>query len=97
MFVEKGQGQHLNVTVKLITQSLDNALAHIIHEICLSKVGSPPQYVEYDDGKGEELQHPNIFIKKDFVQYRLDKIGRCCGQRCHQDHAQHGHKETKPL
>ena len=50
MFVEKGQGQHLNVSVKLITQSLDNAMAHIIHEISLSKKTCASQHVEHDDG-----------------------------------------------
>ena len=97
MFVEKRERQHLNMTVQVITQPLDNAVSNIIHEIGLTKVARPSQQVDNDDGKGEELQHPHVFLEEDFIQHWFYNVGCRSSHRCYQHHAQHGQEQTGPL
>jgi len=97
MFLKKGQGQHLNVTVKVVTESLDNTTPHIVHQIGLTKVRTPSEEIEYHDGNGEELQHPHVSVNEDFVQNGLYEIGCGSGKGCHHHHTEHGQDEATPL
>jgi hypothetical protein len=97
MFLKKGQGQHLNVTVKVVTESLDNTTPHIVHPIGLTKVRTPSEDIEYHDGKREQLQHSLVSVNEDFVQNGLYEIGGGSSKGCHQYHAEHGQDEAKPF
>ncbi len=95
--MEEGQGQLLHVTVQVVTQPSDNALADMIHEISLAKIAHPPRQVEKEDPPGEELQHFYVFLEKDLVEHRFYNKRCCSSQRSNCDHAQHGYEQTQPL
>ncbi len=97
MFVEKGQMEHLDVAVETVSESLYDTMPYVVHQITLSKLATPFQYKEQNDGKWKKFQLRHVLFHENLVHDRLYSIGHCRGKAGNEYHADHSPGQTKPM
>jgi len=97
MFVKKGEGERLNMAVKVVSDIADSLLTYFQHEAGSDVTRHAPHKIDADEGHRKQFQHLAVFFDKYFVQQGLDEVSDAPGGAGNYQHAESGQKERASI
>jgi len=83
--------------VEELSQVGDDPIADIAHEIPLAPGAKRFHQEDQEHHQRQDLEHGHLLLDEDFIQHRLDEIGRSGGAGRDSEHAQHGRRQPPPV
>jgi hypothetical protein len=93
MLVKKGEGEGLNMAVKVVADIADGLLTYFQHEAGGDVTRHAPHKIDADEGHRNQFHHLAVYFDKHFVQQGLDEVSDAPGGAGDYQHAESGQKE----